>query len=97
MKITKLMIDTAKLASQVAGVSAPALDPTDCRRLPIVEVLPSGRVDIIDGFHRISGMIAWGATTIDCIMCDDSDLLADAANPEDSIKQAAAIDAIYGA
>ena len=96
MTSTVIQIDAARLMSQVADVDAPSLDPADCRHMPIVEII-GHRVDIIDGYHRIAGMIRAGATVISCVTCDDADVLSDAANPEDSTTQAAAIAAIYAA
>ncbi len=96
MASRKLTIDvTDRLRNTVADVEAPALDPSDCRKLPIIDVLPSGRVDIIDGYHRIAGMVRFGAESIECVTSDDADLLADAADCEDTERQAKAIAAIY--
>lgn len=95
MKVTQIGIEISKLANQVADVSAPALAATDCHRLPIVEILPSGRVEIVDGFHRIAGMIAAGETIIPCLTCDNEDVLAAAANAEDPVAQLAALKMIY--
>ena len=71
------------------------LDPRDCHELPIVEVLPSGYVDIVDGYHRIAAMIMGGAEQIPCIVCDDEDLICDAGNAEDPSRQRAAVKKIY--
>ena len=97
MKVTKVTIAATMLANQVSDTAAPALSLADCHRLPIVEISPSGRVDIIDGYHRVAGMIAAGETTIDCLTCDDDGVLGDAANAEHLDLQAAALDAIYSA
>lgn len=96
MTVTRLTIDASRFASAVSGVTAPALAQSDCRRAPIVELLAGGCVEIVDGYHRIAGMIAAGETAIDCLTCDDSDLIADAGNPERPARQAAALDRIYG-
>lgn len=96
MKSTVIQISAEAVRGQVADTSAPALDPADCKCLPIVEIIGS-RVDIIDGFHRIAGMLAFGATLVNAVTCDDADVLADAANAENPVKQHAAIDAIYAA
>jgi len=97
MQVTRVMVDANKFASAVADVIAPALHKSDCVRLPIVEIMPSGRIEIIDGYHRIAGMIAAGETTIDCLTCDDAGVLGDASNPERPEQQEIALEAIYAA
>lgn len=97
MIATKTKIDASKMANQVSGTQAIALCQFDCPMPPVVEIMPSGQVEIIDGFHRIAGMIAAGETQIDCITCDDDDVLAAAANAERPDEQDEALAAIYGA
>lgn len=71
----------------------------------IVAVAPSGRLEIVDGFHRTAGMVRWcrgndvtlDACEINVVVCGDEALIADAANPGWPRKQQAAIDAIYEA
>jgi hypothetical protein len=96
MKSTVIQINADSVRNQIADTSAPALDPADCQHLPIVD-MTGGRVEIIDGYHRIAGMLAYGATTISVVTCDDKDVLADAANAEQPEKQQAAVSAIYAA
>lgn len=97
MASRKITISAAQVRNAVSGVEAPALDPADCRELqiPVVYVMPDGRVDIVDGYHRIAGMLAYGAESIECVTTDDFDLLADAGNAEQPSVQRAAIEAIY--
>lgn len=95
MASRKITVETSKLALQVEGMCCAPLDACEIRHLPIVEVTPTGRVEIIDGFHRIAGLIAGGATEIECVTSDDADLLDAAAEP--GAGQQAAIDAIYAA
>jgi len=97
MTVTRISIAASRVANQVADVIAPALAASDCKPLPIVAMLPSGRVDIVDGYHRIAGLIAGGAETIDCLVCDDEDLVAAAGNAEDTTAQQAALEVIYAA
>lgn len=97
MKVTRITIEASKFVNQVADTQSAPLCQRDCKSLPIVEILPGGRVDIIDGFHRIAGMIAAGETMIACLTCDDSDILGDAADAENTTRQAAALAAIYSA
>jgi hypothetical protein len=55
----------------------------------------SGRVDIIDGYHRLAGMIAAGETVLPVVDCDDAELCGIAANAEDAEAQAEALATIY--
>jgi hypothetical protein len=55
----------------------------------------SGKVDIIDGYHRIAGMIAAGETVLPVVVCDDAKLCGIAANAEDTEAQAEALVKIY--
>lgn len=89
-------IEAAKFYSAVADVDSTLLAQSDCKAMPIVEILPSGRIEIVDGYHRIAGMLMAGETSISCVVCDDEQLVCDAANNEDKEAQSAAIAAIYG-
>lgn len=97
MTVTRVTINAAKLLEIVADTMAPELSQAECEFRPIIEVLPSGRIEIVDGYHRIAGMIAAGETEIECLTCDDDDLIGDAANAEDTDAQSAALRAIYAA
>jgi hypothetical protein len=55
----------------------------------------SGKVDIIDGYHRLAGMIAAGETTLPVVVCDNPKLCGIAANAEDTEAQAEALATIY--
>jgi hypothetical protein len=55
----------------------------------------SGKVDIIDGYHRLAGMIAAGETVLPVVKCDDAKLCGIAAIAEDSESQAEALATIY--
>lgn len=88
-------IEAAKFYSAVADVDSTLLAQSDCKAMPIVERLPSGRIEIVDGYHRIAGMILAGETAINCVVCDDEQLVCDAANNEQPEAQRAAIEAIY--
>jgi hypothetical protein len=97
MRVTRLTISSDRLRYMVADVTAPPLAQADCRRAPIVKVLDGGDVEIVDGYHRIAGMIAAGETAIDCITCDNTDLIALAADPGRPERQRRALAAIYRA
>jgi hypothetical protein len=55
----------------------------------------SGKVDIIDEYHRLAGMIAAGETVLPVVNCDDAKLCGIAANAEDTEAQAEALATIY--
>ena len=103
---TIITITLADVADAVADVVGESLDPSTLpvESLPIVERL-SRRIDIVDGYHRLAGMVAWANergldladVTVRCLTSDDSDLLADAANAERPSRQSAAIAAIVAA
>jgi hypothetical protein len=97
MRVTRLTISADRLRHIVADVTSSPLAQSDCRRAPIVEVLDGGSVEIVDGYHRIAGMIAAGETHIDCITCDNTDLIALAADPGRPERQRRALAAIYRA
>ena len=90
----------AELIAEASPLS-PAGTATAC---PIVELI-GDRVDIIDGFHRVAGMVAWArrrglaldSVTVHCVTCDDAALLADAADAEHPEAQRVAIARIYAA
>jgi hypothetical protein len=65
--------------------------------LPVVEVSRSGRVDILDGYHRIAALIAGGAEAIECVTCDDADLLAACADSDRRDAQRDACSRLYAA
>lgn len=93
-------ITLTQIQHAVADVVAevPALDPADCRELPIVD-----GTDICDGYHRLAGMVRWAnesgldlaSVRVTCATSDDGDLLAGAANNEDKAAQRKAIARMY--
>jgi len=81
MKSTRLTIEASKFRNQVSdllGYVQP-LHASDVRFPPIVDV-SGDRVEICDGFHRIAGLIAGGAETIECVTCDVARWLSYAAD-----------------
>lgn len=57
-------INLAQIAGRVADYvdQRPAIDPSDIGssvESPIIAVLPSGKIDIIDGYHRFAGAVRW--------------------------------------
>ncbi len=82
-----------KVWELIESGEVPPLSQADCQHPPIVDA--DG--DICDGMHRVAGMIAAGETEIDCVTCDDSNLLGEIANAEHPAKQAAAIRTLYAA
>jgi hypothetical protein len=58
-------------------------------------ITDSGKVDIIDGYHRLAGMLAAGETVLPVVICDDPKLCGIAANAEDAESQAEALATIY--
>jgi len=98
MRATIINVDATSLVDQVADCcDVPTLSQADCPAMPVVEMRPSGRVEIVDGYHRIAGMIAAGETAITCVTCDDADLLGDIGNAEDPERQAQALNELYSA
>ena len=88
-------ITAASVAGRVHDVESSPLRAIDCKVLPVVMIDDSGKVDIIDGYHRIAGMIAAGETTLPVVVCDDAKLCGIAANAEDAESQAEALATIY--
>ena len=92
-----ITIDAAALRRQVWELvesgEVPPLSKADCPHPPIVDAAG----DICDGMHRVAGMIAAGETAISCVTCDDIDLLGDAADAENPVRQAEALARIYEA
>lgn len=74
---------------------APALAEGDSYHPVLVEAMPSGRYDVLDGFHRVAGLRASGASLVRVIVVDDVDLAAAVSEP--GPEQDAAIEAIYDA
>ena len=98
MKSTRLTIDVSKLRNAVSdliGYVQP-LDATDIRNPPIVDIC-GDRVEICDGYHRIAGLIAGGAETIECVTCDVPQWLAHAADNNQQTMHRFAIGRIYAA
>lgn len=96
------------MLSEIAGeiedetvAEVESLSPSNCDPLVIVERMPSGTVNIVDGFHRTAGMVKWArgrdreldAIKVQVVVCDDAGLLRDAGEP--GPKQGGAIEAIY--
>jgi hypothetical protein len=88
-------ITAASVAGRVHDVESRPLRASDCRVLPVVMIDGSGKVDIIDGYHRLAGMIAAGETILPVVDCDDAKLCGIAANAENPESQAEALAAIY--
>lgn len=97
MNATKIQVDAKLLAGKVFGVESRPLAAIDCQVLPVVFRDDEGNLDLIDGYHRIAGMIAAGETSIPCVMCDDARLCGIAANAENPQAQEEALAAIYSA
>ena len=96
MNARKITIPVSQLRNAVSDLIG-YVEPLDgVHYLPVVAVLGGGAIDIIDGYHRIAGLIRGGAEAIDCVTCDDIDLLAAAASDSRS-EQQAATSAIYAA
>ena len=107
MNATTITITLDQVARHIDAelvAEASPLNPADGVALPIVEIVGT-RVDIIDGYHRLAGMIAWarqadlslGSVAVRCATCDDASVLADAANADRPGSQQSAIDRIYAA
>jgi len=88
-------ITAASVAGRVHDVESKPLRASDCKVLPVVMIDESGKVDIIDGYHRLAGMIAAGETVLPVVNCDDAKLCGIAANAEDTEAQAEALATIY--
>jgi hypothetical protein len=92
---TQTTITAASVAGRVHDVESSPLLASDCKVLPVVMIDDSGRVDIIDGYHRLAGMIAAGETVLPVVVCGDAKLCGIAANAEDTEAQAEALATIY--
>ena len=97
MNASKIKVDAKLLAGKVFGVESRPLAAADCKVLPVVFLDAEGRYDLIDGYHRVAGMIAAGEMSIPCVLCDDAELCGIAANAEDLESQAEALATIYAA
>lgn len=97
MDATRIRVDAKLLAGKVFDVESKPLAAADCKVLPVVFLDAEGKFDLIDGYHRVAGMIAAGETSIPCVMCDDAKLCGIAANAEDPEAQADALATIYAA
>lgn len=96
MKSTRLTIDAARFAAAVSDLIGSVQAISSVHSLPVVEIC-GDRIEIIDGYHRIAGLIAGGAETIECVTCDCEDTLGDAANAERPGVQREALRRIYAA
>ena len=94
---TKIQVDAKLLAGKVFDVESRPLAAADCKVLPVVFLDDEGKFDLIDGYHRVAGMIAAGETSIPCVLCDDAKLCGIAADAEDLESQAEALATIYSA
>lgn len=82
---------------------SPDLDPSACDPLPVVAPAAKGTLDLIDGFHRVAGMVRWcrenGVSPETCeinvVLCDDDELAIAAAEP--GPRQEEALEAIHAA
>lgn len=98
IKLSQIADEASDYVDQV-----PALDPADDIQPVIVSALPSGGLEIVDGFHRTAGMVRWcraegvplDACEIAVVLCGDDKLVGQAGNTAFPRKQQAAIDAIY--
>lgn len=98
MQTTTITLAQVQYAVEALVGEVPALDPADCRELPIVE-----GSDICDGYHRLAGMVRWAresgldlaSVVVTCATSSDRKLLAAAANSENPIAQRRAIAKIY--
>ena len=97
MNAVKIRVDAKLLAGKVLDVESRPLAAADCKVLPVVFLGENGKYDLIDGYHRVAGMIAAGETSIPCVLCDDARLCGIAADPESPEDQAEALAAIYAA
>ena len=98
MKSTRLTIDASKLRNAVAdliGYVQP-LHSSEIRNPPIVDIC-GDRVEICDGYHRIAGLIAGGAESIECVTCDVQRWLSYAADNGGQTMHRFAIGRIYAA
>ena len=93
----KTRVDAKLLAGKVFDVESKPLAAADCKVLPVVFLDDEGKFDLIDGYHRVAGMIAAGETSIPCVLCDDARLCGIAADAEDLESQAEALATIYAA
>lgn len=73
-----------------------SLDPADCRYLPIVRRTEQG-LAVVDGFHRLAGMMVFGAEAVPVIVVDAPAALLAAINCDSEIGDCEALDAIYAA
>lgn len=71
-----------------------ALDPADCRYLPIVRRTEQG-LAVVDGFHRLAGMIVHGAESLPVIVVDAPAALLATIDCDSEIGDCEALDAIY--
>lgn len=97
MNAIKIKVDAKLLANKVYDVESRPLAAADCKVLPVVFLGDDGKYDLIDGYHRVAGMIASGETSIPCVLCDDAKLCGIAADAGDLESQAEALAAIYAA
>ena len=97
MNATRIRVDAKLLAGKVFDVESKPLAAADCKVLPIVFLDDEGKFDLIDGYHRVAGMIAAGETSIPCVLCDDAKLCGIAADAEDLEAQEEALATIYAA
>lgn len=83
---------------RIAEVDRPesgwALDPADCRYLPIVRRTEQG-LAVVDGFHRLAGMVVFGAETMPVIVIDAPAALLAMIDCDSEIGDHEALDAIY--
>ena len=95
MNAIKTTITASSVAGRVHDVESSPLRAIDCKIFPVVMITDSGKVDIVDGYHRIAGMIAAGETILPVVVCDDANVCGIAANAEDAEAQAEALATIY--
>lgn len=71
-----------------------ALDSADCRYLPIVRRTEQG-LAMVDGFHRLAGMVVFGADEVPVIVVDAPAALLAQIDCDSEIGDCEALDAIY--
>jgi hypothetical protein len=74
-----------------------ALDPADVTWPPIVRRTANGSLDVVDGYHRLAGMVVAGAEEFPVIIVDAPPELLASIDCDSVIGEHEALDAIYAA
>jgi hypothetical protein len=100
IKLSQLTAAHRQEVRRIAEVDRPeacwALDPEECRYLTIVRQTPTG-LAIVDGFHRLAGMLVFGAEQVPVIVVDAPDALLATIDCDSEIGSHEVLDAIYAA